>query len=191
MRRVYYRQIQVEQVVGHGLETDGRAVNIEIFVSSPYDRLVYTNTRFWNASGLDFSISTVGVTVDTQSLLSVLIGGISFDTPDTIDGERKAAAASEVLPLYQSREEPHEKTYAHKGRYLLYSKGSANGLAVGAAVRLRGIAVGRVLDVEPERIGISGDPGRIEQAAMGERLVANGLRGQLKCCRPCRRSWRP
>ena len=196
---VYYRQIQVGQVAGHQLETDGGSVNIEIFVSSPYDRLVYTNTRFWNASGLDFSISTAGVTVDTQSLLSVLIGGISFDTPDTIDGERTAAAVGEVLALYPSREQAHAKTYAHKDRYLLYFKGSVSGLAVGAAVRLRGIAIGRVLDiqlifnvddydfqipvlveVEPERIGVSGDPGRIEQAAVVERLVANGLRGQLK-----------
>ena len=191
---IYYRQIQVGQVVGHELEADGQAVDIEIFVSAPYDRLVYTNTRFWNASGLDFSISTAGIRVDTQSLLSVLIGGISFDTPDTIDGERKAAAPGEVLPLYQSREEAHETTYDHKERYLLYFKGSVNGLAVGAAVRLRGIAIGRVLDVqlifnvedydfqipvlvevEPERIGVSGDPGKIEQATVVERLVAKGL----------------
>ena len=196
---VYYRQIQVGQVVGHQLEADGQAVNIEIFVSAPYDRRVYSNTRFWNASGLDFSLSPAGIRVDTQSLLSVLIGGISFDTPDSIDGARTAAAAGEVLALYQSREEAHAKTYARKERYLLYFKGSVNGLVVGAPVRLRGIAIGSVLDVqlifnaddydfqipvlvevEPERIGVSGDPGKLEQAAVVERLVANGLRGQLK-----------
>jgi paraquat-inducible protein B len=196
---VYYRQIQVGQVAGNALDADGRAVSIEVFISAPHDRLVTRDTRFWNASGVDFSISTNGVQVDTQSLLSVLIGGVSFDTPDTIDGAREPAAVNDVFPLYQSREEAHAKTYAHKERYLLFFQGSVNGLNVGAPVLLRGISIGRVLDVqltfdpedfefqipvlievEPERIGVRGDRGRINQQGVVERLVANGLRGQLK-----------
>ncbi len=196
---VYYRQIQVGQVAGNALDADGRAVSIEVFVSAPHDRLVTRDTRFWNASGVDFSISTNGIQVDTQSLLSVLIGGVSFDTPDTIDGAREPAAVNEVFHLYQGREEAHAKTYAHKERYLLFFQGSVNGLNVGAPVLLRGISIGQVLDVqltfdpedfefqipvlievEPERIGVRGDRDRINQQGVVERLVANGLRGQLK-----------
>jgi paraquat-inducible protein B len=196
---VYYRQIQVGQVAGNALDADGRAVSIEVFVSAPHDRLVTRDTRFWNASGVDFSISTNGIQVDTQSLLSVLIGGVSFDTPDTIDGVREPAAVNEVFHLYQGREEAHAKTYAHKERYLLFFQGSVNGLNVGAPVLLRGISIGTVLDVqltfdpedfefqipvlievEPERIGVRGDRDRINQQGVVERLVANGLRGQLK-----------
>ena len=196
---VYYRQIQVGQVIGHELDADGQAVGIGIFVSAPHDRLVSSDTRFWNASGVDFSFSTAGLKVDTQSLLSVLIGGVSFDTPDTIDSERKPARANDVFPLYQNQNEAHEKTYAHKERYLLFFQGSVNGLSVGAPVLLRGIVIGRVLDiqltfseesftfqipvlieVEPERIGVRGDRGKLEHADVVERLVANGLRGQLK-----------
>ncbi len=196
---VYYRQIQVGQVVGNALDTDGRAVSIEVFVSAPHDRLVTRDTRFWNASGVDFSISANGIQVDTQSLLSVLIGGVSFDTPDTIDGVREPAVVNEIFHLYQGREEAHAKTYAHKERYLLFFQGSVNGLNVGAPVLLRGISIGAVLDVqltfdpedfefqipvlievEPERIGVRGDRDRINQQGVVERLVANGLRGQLK-----------
>ena len=71
---VYYRQIQVGQVVGYELDQDGDAVSIELFIAQPNDRLVLTNTRFWNASGVDFKLSAEGISVDTQSLLSVLVG---------------------------------------------------------------------------------------------------------------------
>lgn len=196
---VYHRQVQVGQVVGYDLEADGKAVGIEIFISAPYDQYIHDSTRFWNASGLDFTISTAGLRVDSQSLLSVLVGGIAFDTPEAMEGEPSPVEPGEVLVLYPSREEAHARTYAHKERYLLYFKGSVNGLAVDAPVMLRGIRIGRVLnirlvysvdevdfqipvlvEVEPERIEIRGDPGRIDRDQVVERLVERGLRGQLR-----------
>ncbi len=196
---VYYRQIQVGQVVGYQLDEDGQAVSIELFVSAPHDALVFSDTRFWNASGVDFSLSASGIRVDTQSFLSVLIGGVSFDTPDTIEGGRRPAEPDEVFPLYPSRDEAHEKIYQRKDRYLLYFKGSVRGLSVGAPVLLRGISVGHVLDVqltfsiedfefhipvlieiEPDRVGIRGDRSKIDGLDVMERLVERGLRGQLK-----------
>ncbi len=203
---VAYRQIQVGQVVGYALDADGQAVSIEIFVSSPHDRLVSANTRFWNASGIDFSLSAAGISVDTQSLLSVLIGGVSFDTPETIDAARPAeppvAAVTGSEPplfhLYSSREAAYAKTYSRKERYLLFFSGSVRGLSIGAPVMLKGIDIGRVLDiqlqfnvaddqfqipvlieVEPDRIAIQGDE-RLEETQMVNRLVDSGLRGQLK-----------
>ena len=196
---VYYRQIQVGQVVGYQLDPEGRAVDIEIFVSAPHDAVVLKHTRFWNASGLDFSISTSGVKVDTESLLAVLIGGVSFDTPDTIDSDRTPASPEDVFPLYPTRDEAHAKTYAHKERYLLFFQGSVRGLSVGAPVLLRGIAVGQVLDVqlqfsvddfefhipvlvevEPDRVAIRGDDAKLKGVDVIERLVNMGLRGELK-----------
>ncbi len=197
---VYYRQIQVGQVVGYQLDEDGGAVSIELFVSAPHDALVFTDTRFWNASGVDFSVSAHGIKMDTQSLLSVLIGGVSFDTPDTIEsGGRRLAEADAVFPLYPSRDEAHEKIYQRRDRYLMFFKGSVRGLSIGAPVMLRGISVGRVLDVqltfsiddfefhipvlielEPERVGLRGDPSRMDGQNVMERLVERGLRGQLK-----------
>jgi hypothetical protein len=54
---VYYRNIQVGQVVSFEPDEDGVAVSIELFVAAPNDRLVLTNTRFWNASGIDFKLN--------------------------------------------------------------------------------------------------------------------------------------
>ncbi len=196
---VYYRSIQVGQVVGYELDVDGKAVSIEVFIAAPNDRLVFTNTRFWNASGLDFQLTAEGIQVDTQSLLSVLIGGVAFDTPDSLEESGEVAPPAQYFPLYGSRDEAHEKIYLDKQRYLMHFEGSVRGLSVGAPVMLHGIKIGQVLDVqlkfnvdefefyipvliefEPDRIGIVGDPDALEKHDVVARLVEQGLRGQLK-----------
>lgn len=196
---VYFRSIQVGQVVGYHLDDDGTAVSIEIFVAAPNDKLVLTNTRFWNASGLDFKISADGIQFDTQSLLSVLIGGIAFDTQESLEEKGEPALAEQYFPLYASRDEAHEKTYLHKDRYLMYFEGSVRGLKVGAPVMLHGIKIGQVLDVqlqfsvedlhfripvlielEPDRIEVIGDVTGLETQDVVARLVDKGMRGQLK-----------
>ena len=196
---VYYRQIQVGQVAGISLDEDGEAVSIDLFIFRPHDRLVSTSTRFWNASGVDISMSASGVKVDTQSLVAVLIGGVGFDTPDTIDAIGENPGPDHHFPLYSNREEAYEKIYLHKERYLLFFQGSVRGLSIGAPVMLRGIAVGQVLDiqlqlgmddlqfhipvlieVEPERVAVRGDRSVFGETGMIKQLVDKGLRAQLK-----------
>lgn len=197
---IYYRQIQVGQVVDSKLSDDGEVVDIEIFVSAPHDRLIHTETRFWNASGVDFKLTADGIEVDTRSLLSVVIGGIEFANPDTLEEVGDPAPNGFVFPLYAGREKALEKIYLDKKRFLLFFSGSVRGLSVGAPVMLRGIRIGHVLDiqlkfdpedsrflipvlieVEPERIGVLGG----DQPLNGEynllpTFVEQGLRGQLK-----------
>jgi paraquat-inducible protein B len=196
---VYYRQIQVGQVAGFSLDDDGEAVSIDLFIFRPHDRLVSTSTQFWNASGIDISMSASGVKVDSQSLMAVLIGGVAFDTPDTIDAIGETPGPDHHFPLYSNREKAHEKIYLHKERYLLFFQGSVRGLSVGAPVMLRGIAVGQVLDiqlqlgmddlefhipvlieVEPERVAVRGDRSLFGETGMIKQLVDKGLRAQLK-----------
>ncbi len=195
---VYHRDIQVGQVVGYQLDPGGAGVSIDIFVAAPHDELVRTTSRFWNVSGVEVRLSAEGVAVDTQSLLALMIGGIGFDTPELLDPGAVAEEGTH-FPLYASREQAHERTFLYKERYLLYFSGSVRGLEVGAPVLLRGIRVGQVLDVElkldlqdfafripvlvevePERVGLIGDRGPLKVEAMVERLVQQGLRGQLK-----------
>lgn len=196
---VYYRQIQVGQVAGFSLDEDGQGVSIDLFVFAPHDRLVTTRTRFWNASGIDVSLGTDGIRMDSESLMSILIGGLAFDTPETIEAPGEAPGPDHVFPLYPSRDQAQATIYLHKERYLLFFEGSVRGLAVGAPVLLRGITVGKVLDVrlqlaadslefqipvlieiEPERIAVQGDQGKLAEAGMIPQLVNRGLRGQLK-----------
>ena len=195
---VYYRQVKVGQVVGYKLEEDGRAVTVKIFVNAPFDTYVRKNTRFWNASGLDIVVDANGIRVNTESVVTILLGGIAFDTPANLE-PGDPAEPNEVFRLYETKEKTFEKTYAGKKRWLLQFSGSVRGLTVGSPVEFRGIRIGQVLDInleynskeeafripvlvelEPERIKIIGDRDLNDPKKMNDYLVEQGLRAQLK-----------
>src|SRR5579884_2332501 len=69
---VYYRQVPVGRVLSNELDKDGGAVTLKIFIDTPYDKYVFPNTRFWNASGIEFTADATGVRIQTQSLVSIL-----------------------------------------------------------------------------------------------------------------------
>ncbi|HCU68030.1 MAG TPA: paraquat-inducible protein B [Desulfomicrobium sp.] len=167
---VYYRQIQVGQVVSYGFAPDGQTVDVQVFVEAPHDAKVTRNTRFWNSSGLDVSLSAQGLKVDTESIVSIISGGLAFDVPDGVEpgGEAEENAA---FQLYPSRESIQEKTYTLRRSWLVFFDQSVRGLSVGAPVELFGIKIGEVsgidliydekrrdlrvpvlLSIEPERI---------------------------------------
>ena len=196
---VYFRRIEVGQVVSYKLDEDGQAVTIKVFVHDPHHKLVRKNTRFWNASGLDVAIGAEGIRVDTESFVTLMIGGIAFDTPANMEpGE--PAEENDVFDLYKNRESISEKTYAQKNRWLLHFDGGVRGLKVGAPVELQGIQIGQVLDVnlefdvdkeafsipvlietEPDRIKATGKlPEGAEEQKIMDYLVAKGMRAQLK-----------
>ncbi|MES1153321.1 MAG: MlaD family protein, partial [Rhodanobacter sp.] len=78
---VYYRRIQVGRVASYQLDKDGKGVSLQIFVDGPNDRFVTRSSRFWNASGVDVSIGANGLKLNTQSLATVLAGGVAFQDP--------------------------------------------------------------------------------------------------------------
>jgi paraquat-inducible protein B len=195
---VYFRQIKVGQVVGYKLAEDGDSVSVEIFINHPVDKQVYKNTRFWNASGLDFVVDAAGIRVNTESLVTILVGGIAFDTPANLE-PGGPAEDGENFKLYESRERIFDKTYTEKSRWLLYFEGSVRGLTVGSPVEFRGIPVGQVLDInmaydskkktflipvlveiEQERIKILGELDMDDRQKQNDYLVAQGMRAQLK-----------
>lgn len=206
---LYYRRIQVGQVVDYQLDEDGGAVTIEVFVTEPHDQLVFATTRFWNASGFDVRMTTEGISLDSESLVSMLIGGIAFDTPTTLDNKGAPAKSGQYFPLYANRQQAHERAYLNKQRFVVLFDGSVRGLSSNAPVMVRGIQVGQVLDIqlefdaermdfqipvlieiEPERVVQQGMEmaHKVEQPSASpappsdlvSSLVANGLRAQLK-----------
>ena len=195
---VYYRQIKVGQVVGYKLEEDGQAVTVKIFINDPIDKLVYQNTRFWNASGLDFAIDANGIRVNTESIVTIMFGGVAFDTPANLE-PGGPAEDGDNFKLYESRERIFDKTYSKKARWLLYFEGSVRGLTVGSPVEFRGIPVGQVLDInmeydsekkaflipvlidiEQERIKVVGEMDQSDYKKRNDYLVEQGMRAQLK-----------
>ncbi len=78
---IYYRGIDIGQVLGYKLNAEARGLDITIFVAEPYHELVRSTSRFWNASGIDLTTGASGIDVHVASLQALLIGGIEVDTP--------------------------------------------------------------------------------------------------------------
>src|SRR5262249_44134099 len=69
---IYYRRLEAGRVLAYDLDKNGKSVGVRIFVDAPYDRYVTPHTRFWNASGIDLSLSAGGLDLRTQSLVALL-----------------------------------------------------------------------------------------------------------------------
>ncbi|MHC8286488.1 PqiB family protein [Pseudomonas sp. XS1P51] len=205
---VYYRKIPVGQVVAYALDADGKGVNIEVFIHAPNDAYVTENTRFWNASGVDVNVGANGFSVKTESLSSILVGGIAFRAPEYSPND-KPAGEEKAFDLFEDQQTALAPPNG-KAQYLsLRFDQALRGLKVGAPVEFLGIEFGRVVSVNldfdakkrsfPVNVGIVIYPQRLGQAhekmlvalkhdpndeAAGIRLmgtfIENGLRAQAR-----------
>jgi len=146
---IYYQGVLAGEVLGYELGTDRKSVFIHAFVKSPYDELVQSNTRFWNVSGVDVEVGTEGIKVRSESLQTIIFGGITFDTPITLERVKKDVEGL-VFTLYDNFESIQEKSFVKKIIFILFFKESIRGLNVGAPVEFKGIKVGSVVDVRLE-----------------------------------------
>ena len=198
---LYFRRIQVGQVISYELDPNGAGVAFTVFVNAPYDRYVRANTRFWNASGINLTMDASGLKLDTESMVSILIGGIAFQTLDE-EGAAAPAGAGTTFTLFNGREEAMRHRDTVSQRYAMVFNESVRGLSVGAPVDFRGVVIGEVTGIQVELDRGSGEinmlvetrlyPERLRSRAVGalpapadhhatlNELVAHGLRAQLK-----------
>jgi len=146
---IYFRRLQVGEVASYVLDDDGQGLTVKVFVKAPYDQYVTPNTRFWHASGIDLSLTASGLSVQTQSLVSILIGGIAFETPAT-GPVLPAAAADTVFTLYGDRKEAFQLPARDPQTFQLVFKQSVRGLTVGAPVEFHGIPIGHVVALDAQ-----------------------------------------
>lgn len=205
---VYYRKIPVGQVVAYALDPDGKGVNIEVFIHAPNDAFVTENTRFWNASGIDVNVGANGFAVKTESLSTLLVGGIAFRAPDYSPND-VAAADEKTFDLFDDQQTALAPP-AGKPQYLsLRFDQAMRGLKVDAPVEFLGMEIGRVVSINldydekkrsfPVNVGIVIYPQRLgrahekmlkvlnhnpEDEAAAVRLIGtfvdNGLRAQAR-----------
>ncbi|MGZ2743754.1 PqiB family protein [Burkholderia stagnalis] len=200
---VYYRRVQVGQVVGFSLDKDGTGVTFNVFVNAPYDQYVGENSRWWQASGVDLRLDSSGLKLNTQSLATVILGGIAFQTPPN-QTAGATAPSNTTFRLASDETDAMRDPDGPPLQVVMDFNQSLRGLAVGAPVDFRGIVLGEVtnigidydpktknftmpvtMNIFPERLGrrfresieSKGEPARRE---IVERLVTRGLRGQLR-----------
>ncbi len=204
---VFYRHIAAGQVVAYAMDPSGAGVTIKVFINAPFDAYVTGSTRFWQASGIDMSVSSDGVKLRTESLTAILQGGVAFQ--GLAGGAMTPVAADTAFTLYADQDRAMRPIETEIRTFVMYFAGSLRGLSAGAPVELHGIEVGEVksLDVEydqeagtlhypvevdlyPQRIRGREARSEQQQAAMGgsdaasralfDSLAAHGLRAELK-----------
>jgi len=198
---VYFRGIEVGQVVDYALADDNQSLDIQVFIQAPHDQLVEKDSRFWNASGFRVAMSASGVQVETESVQALLAGGIAFDTPmSATPGEPSPEGT--VFPLYDSYETVTQSGFTTKVPYVVQFDESVRGLTAGAPVEFRGMRVGTVndiglqidvatesvripvsIEIEPQRFAFTGtdqNPYDDTPYVLMEKLVERGLRAQLQ-----------
>jgi paraquat-inducible protein B len=157
---ILYHGFRVGRVESTEFDMSDQHVHYSAFIEAPYDKLVSSNTRFWNASGISFSATADGVEVDVGSLQSILFGGVALGLPDGI-GAGNPVENGESFELYSDFASVNERPYRHGIEYVVRFGRSVRGLKRGAPVEWRGLPIGKV-----------------ERILMEEMMTASSMRGE-------------
>ena len=193
---VFYRDIQVGEVLDYDIGNGLGPVTVSVFVRAPYDHFVREGSHFWNASGLSVAIGNQGIHVELASLQAVLAGGVAFDAPQNIDAS--PAPPNTVFNLFQNYNDAKASGYTTRQDFVAYFESSVRGLGAGSAVEFYGIQIGIVKSVElaldpekatarakvrfeiqPERIEPANEVRQENPVAVAARLVQRGMRVSL------------
>ena len=194
---ITYKGLNAGRIESRVFHPENGKIEFEAFISREYAALVRTNTKFWNASGIDVQVGANGLQLRTGTLESLLMGGITFGQPNGASAPAVNDGAS--FTLYESLEDTRKFAMRSSIPYLLLFTGSVRGLNDGAPVEFRGVRIGtvngvsfRYLPNDPERrvpVLIQLDPTFItnlpsENTDAAEQFVndavRNGMRASLK-----------
>lgn len=198
---VLHKGLEVGYLEEPQLSFNGRNVVVNAFIESPYDRRLTSSTRFWDTSGFSVSLGAGGVSLNVNSLASLIEGGVAFDT--VVSGGRPINDGHR-FDVFTSQEAARDSLFQDPDAEVLevaaLFEQSVTGLTEGAEVRLQGIRIGEVsslnaivvgedesaqvrlqvvLAIEPSRLGM--EPGADAEDALDliSDLVTQGLRARL------------
>lgn len=138
---ILYRQVKVGTVQSYQFSRTRQQLVIGVHIEQEYASLVNGSTRFWNASGVTLSGGlTTGLQIKSESLSSLMAGGIAFDTPQA------NVALKERIPqfrLFANREAAQQS-----GTAITIKVERADGIQAGTPIRFKGLEVGKVEAVD-------------------------------------------
>jgi paraquat-inducible protein B len=104
---VFYREIQVGEVLDCRLSGDAREVVIHARIREEYAPLVRMDSKFWNAGGINIHIGLFsGANISAESAQTLISGGIEFATPPDL---QDAATNGAVFSLNEKSEDEWQK----------------------------------------------------------------------------------
>ena len=87
---VLYRQVKVGEVIGVDLSATADKVDVFINIAKRYAPLVNNGSKFWNTSGIKIEANVFsGVNIDSESIETLIAGGIAFATPELKKSENQ------------------------------------------------------------------------------------------------------
>jgi paraquat-inducible protein B len=200
---VVYKGIKVGEFEDIYFNFDERIVYYSTFIEAPYHKLITTNTKFWDISGVQMKLSASGVTVNTGSLETLLTNGVTFGIPEGMPIGKNIDDRN-FFDIHPSYDSASEERFKRSAQYVILVKDTVRGLQVGAPVEYRGLIVGKVLSINTLNnnqndlleqgyaipVVISIQPGRVQQPdnAIGLAFIQEqtslwikqGLRATLK-----------
>lgn len=196
---VFYRDVQVGEVLGYNLGDGLGPVTINIFVRAPFDKLVRPQSHFWNSSGVTAVLQNGNFHIEFQSLAAIISGGVTFDLPQ--EGLNSAPSASGAqFHLFDSESDAEAAGYQTNVQIISYFNSSVSGLSRGAPVNILGIQIGEVTDIrlivdpanggakvrvamnlQPERVVNAGiiASAHISPQSVLQNMVNQGMRAEL------------
>jgi len=200
---ILHKGITVGDLGTPRLSFNGKDVIVDAFIQYPYDQRITSNTRFWDTSGFSLNLGPTGVSLDVNSIASLIEGGIAFDT--VVSGGRPVRD-SQIFDLFFDEETARSSLYSNPNQNAevldidVLFDGSVRGLSAGSEVRFQGIRIGTVTDlsavvvtdqreqairlrtnlaIEPSRLGLGTDATPDDALAFLDGLVADGLRARM------------
>ncbi len=143
---VYYMHQEVGTVEAVELAANGEGVAVQLYLPDEHAALVRQDSRFWNAGGIQISASLGKVDVNTQSLSSILSGGIAFDSPGRTNSPAAKTGAS--YWLHSDRDDIDDSLLQFGGLRIIVEAPHLGGVTVGDAVSYREMTVGMVISQE-------------------------------------------
>ncbi len=164
---VLYRHQKVGHVGAHRLSDDAISIIYDVHIEARYAPLVRANSRFFNASGLRVHVGLDGLDVATDSLASLVDGGIAFATPDRpstrVESGRMFALHEEPKPewvawaprIWIGGDEPQRVAHVvdlpkgtPKGLTIELEAFSGASVKEGDAITYRELTIGRIVGRE-------------------------------------------
>jgi len=144
---ITYKQIKVGYISGYQYDEDLGVIKLNAFIEPEHAHLVKENSRFWNASGFSMTGSiTAGLHIQTESLASIVTGGIAFDT-DEQEAIRPTAKNHRTYELFNSFQD------AEMGHVITLDLAWDADIDIGASIVYQGITLGKLAsftNIDPE-----------------------------------------
>lgn len=145
---VYFKNIQVGEVVDIDLERSGRSIHTTLYIYEKYLHLLSKKSVFWMHSGLEIDASIdQGLEVSTGPLATLLSGGVSFTTPDKLQKKKNFSPEEGFqFQLYNSYKEAVAAIPELRpaGKQLLLRSKDAASLTIGAPILHKNIQIGEL-----------------------------------------------